>query len=277
MGRVPCPAEVISWRHAVWHSRRHVARHHRLLDTLHRVDRQPSKALSVLLARYCRAPPPPKTELGSLQSLLTARRRAHLTGQADLAERDEAAGRRLAAQRAGVIASITARSAAGSPMRTPPTALTNTSWSKVATTGVAVQHRQQHGQAVALQPHDSAARSRPAGIDQRLHLHQQRPRALQRHQHAGAGHRLAVLAQEDRAGVASTPFRPRSVIANTPISLTAPKRFLMARIRPSCCACRPRSTAPCRRCAPARAGRQRAVLRHVADQHTVVPPPWRCA
>jgi hypothetical protein len=28
-----------------------------------------------------------------------------------------------------------------------------------------------------------------------------------------------------------TPFRPRSVIANTPISLTAPKRFLMARTR----------------------------------------------
>jgi hypothetical protein len=28
-----------------------------------------------------------------------------------------------------------------------------------------------------------------------------------------------------------TPFRPRSVMANTPISLTAPKRFLMARTR----------------------------------------------
>ena len=27
-----------------------------------------------------------------------------------------------------------------------------------------------------------------------------------------------------------TPFRPFSVMANTPISLTAPKRFLMARI-----------------------------------------------
>jgi hypothetical protein len=29
----------------------------------------------------------------------------------------------------------------------------------------------------------------------------------------------------------ATPLRPFSVIANTPISLTAPKRFLMARTR----------------------------------------------
>jgi hypothetical protein len=63
-------------------------------------------------------------------------------------------------------------------------------------TRVAVQHGQQHGQAVALQAHRQAPGAGAAAIDQRLDFHQQRARALQRHQHAAAGHRLAVLAQE---------------------------------------------------------------------------------
>jgi hypothetical protein len=100
------------------------------------------------------------------------------------------------------MASITARSAAGSLMRTPPTALTNTSWSHAGHAGMAVQHRQQHRQAVAVQAHAQAPRAGAAAVDQRLDLHQQRPRALQRDQHAAAGHRLAVGGQEDRARVA---------------------------------------------------------------------------
>jgi hypothetical protein len=68
--------------------------------------------------------------------------------------------------------------------------------------GMTVQHRQQHREAIAVQAHRQPARARPAAVHQRLHLHQQRARAFQRHQHAGAGHRLAVGGQEDRARVA---------------------------------------------------------------------------
>ena len=39
---------------------------------------------------------------------------------------------------------------------------------------MAVQHRQHHRQAVALDAHAQAARARPAGVDQGLHLDQQR-------------------------------------------------------------------------------------------------------
>ncbi|KAG1269985.1 hypothetical protein G6F66_013910 [Rhizopus arrhizus] len=50
-----------------------------------------------------------------------------------------------------------------------------------------VQHRQQHGQAVLLQANGDTARIRQRrGIDQRLHLHQQRPGALAGDHHAAA-------------------------------------------------------------------------------------------
>ena len=69
-----------------------------------------------------------------------------------------------------------------------------------------VQHRQQHGQTVAFQAHAQAARAGPGAIHQCLDFHQQRPAALQRDEHAAPGHRLAVRAQENRAGVAH-PFQ----------------------------------------------------------------------
>ena len=53
-------------------------------------------------------------------------------GQSDLAEHDQLRAAAACCACEETIASSTARSAAGSAMRTPPTALTNTSWSKAA-------------------------------------------------------------------------------------------------------------------------------------------------
>jgi len=54
------------------------------------------------------------------------------------------------------------------------------------------------GDAAAV-PAQNAGRMRL--VDQRLDLHQQRPRALLRHQHAGAGHLLLVLREEQCGGI----------------------------------------------------------------------------
>ncbi|KAG1200079.1 hypothetical protein G6F35_012441 [Rhizopus arrhizus] len=62
-----------------------------------------------------------------------------------------------------------------------------------------VQHRQQHGQAVLLQANGDTARIRQRrGIDQRLHLHQQRPGALAGDHHAAAWLVGTAPGQEDR-------------------------------------------------------------------------------
>ena len=100
------------------------------------------------------------------------------------------------------MASITARSAAGSLMRTPPTALTNTSWSPVETPACRCNTASSIASRSRSRPTDSRRGLRPpAGVDQGLDLHQHRPRALQRDQHAGARHRLAVRGQEDGARI----------------------------------------------------------------------------
>ncbi|MNN02734.1 hypothetical protein D3C81_1154020 [compost metagenome] len=66
-----------------------------------------------------------------------------------------------------------------------------------------VQHRQQQRQPVLLQAHRQPARvGHVGGVDQRLDLHQQRARALLRHQHARTGHGLLMLRQEQRRRVA---------------------------------------------------------------------------
>ena len=93
-----------------------------------------------------------------------------------------------------------------------------------------MQHSQQHGQALCLQADRQPARIAMRGIDQGLDLDQQRARSLLRHHHAGTRHILAVLRQEQGGGIAD-PFSPVSVMAKTPSSLTAPKRFLKARTR----------------------------------------------
>ena len=67
---------------------------------------------------------------------------------------------------------------------------------------MAVQHGQQHGQAVPIEAHTQAAGAGAATVNQCLDLHQQRPRAFQRHHDAAARHRFGMLAQENGAGVA---------------------------------------------------------------------------
>ena len=65
-----------------------------------------------------------------------------------------------------------------------------------------LQHRQQHGEAAASQP--TTARRGVAsgeGDDQRLDLHQHRPRALDAGEHGGAGDAAAPLRQEQGGGV----------------------------------------------------------------------------
>ena len=66
-------------------------------------------------------------------------------------------------------------------------------------------------------------------VDQRLYLDQQRSRALLGHHHAGAGYRLPVLRQEHRRRIADP--EPALGHRENAEPLTAPKRFLKARIR----------------------------------------------
>ena len=66
----------------------------------------------------------------------------------------------------------------------------------IATRGNALRS---NGRAAALrQAHRQPRRAGPAVVDLRLDLDQHRPRAFQCDEHHAAGHRLGVLAQEDR-------------------------------------------------------------------------------
>ena len=136
-----------------------------------------------------------------LETFLTAWRRAHLAHQTDLAKRKKALGQRLAAQGRGdrqQHCQVGCRLAdAHAAHRVHKHVLVH-----AGHTGVAVQHGQQHGQAVLVQPHAQATRRGATGIHQRLDFHQHGPCAFQRNHHTAARHRLGVLAQENRAGVA---------------------------------------------------------------------------
>ena len=126
-------------------------------------------------------------------------------------------------------ASSTGRSAAVSCTRMPPTTLTNTSWSPITDAAVAMQHRQQHRQAVPSRPtatrrgldsgdaSTSACTSTSSGrVPSRVTITQL----------PGCG---ALAPDRKIADGFGTSRRPLSPIANTPSSLTAPKRFLNAR------------------------------------------------
>ena len=133
-------------------------------------------------------------------------------------------------RRLEVIASITARSAAGSLMRTPPTALTNTSWSMQATPAWRCSTASSIARRSRSRPTDRRRGLGPplstsAWISTSIG---RVPSSVTSTTLPGTG--SACWLRKIALGLA-TPFRPRSVIANTPISLTAPKRFLMARTR----------------------------------------------
>ena len=70
---------------------------------------------------------------------------------------------------------------------------------------MAVEHGQEHGQAVLLQPHrEPLGREAVRIVHQCLNFHQQRPRAFLRDQHARAGHIIAIARQKNRRWVGHT-------------------------------------------------------------------------
>ncbi|MDT4838658.1 hypothetical protein FQZ97_724200 [compost metagenome] len=67
---------------------------------------------------------------------------------------------------------------------------------------MAVQHRQQHGQAVLVETQgDAAGVGQMTGVHQGLHLHQHGPRTFPGGHHHAAGHRLLGAGEEDGGGV----------------------------------------------------------------------------
>ena len=69
-----------------------------------------------------------------------------------------------------------------------------------------MQHRQQHGEPCRFKPDRQAPGIRDMrGIDQCLHLDQQRPRSFLRGQHTRAGHLIFVLRQKERRRIGNTP------------------------------------------------------------------------
>ena len=143
-----------------------------------------------------------KAQLGGLfQAILTARCWPHLAGQADFAKGDEAFGQGLAAQTGGYgqhHGQVGRRFAdAHAAYGVHKHVLVHAGYARVA-----VQHRQQHGQAVTVQAHRQAPGAGATAVHQGLNFHQQGARALQGHHHAAARHGFAVLAQKDGAGVA---------------------------------------------------------------------------
>ena len=93
---------------------------------------------------------------------------------------------------------------------------------------VAAEDREHQREAVAIDPvGDPARRHQLARRDERLHLHQQRPRALHRGEHDAAG-RAGGLAHERPRRPRPRPGRRRR-ISKTPTSFVEPKRFLSAR------------------------------------------------
>ena len=96
---------------------------------------------------------------------------------------------------------------------------------------MAVQHGQQHGQAVAVQADRQAARADGPPLSTSAWISTsigRVPSSVTSTQLPGTG---SLCCDRKIALGLATPFRPFSVMANTPISLTAPKRFLMARTR----------------------------------------------
>ena len=132
---------------------------------------------------------------------MSTRRRAHFTGQADLAKSDETFGQGFATQTAGdgqhdrqIGRRLTD---AHTAYRVHKHILVHAGHARMA-----VQNGQQHGQAIPVQAHTQAPWRRATTVHQRLNLHQQRAGAFERDHHAAAGHRLGVLAQKDGARVA---------------------------------------------------------------------------
>jgi hypothetical protein len=177
---------------------------------------------------------PARHQRGRNPSLAASRRRASrwptadLAAQADLAEHHHVGRHRLVGQRGGhrggdreVGRRLADAQAAGDVQVDVVGA--------DADAAARLEHRQHHRQAVGVPAdHGMARRGEGGGRDQRLDLDQQRPRALDAGEDAGAGDLAAPLGEEQGRRVGDVA-RPRSDISNTPISSVGPKRFLTVR------------------------------------------------
>ncbi len=153
-----------------------------------------------------------------------------------------------------------ARSPAVSAKRTPPTTLANTSWPLQLQAGMAMGHRQQHGEAIAVDAHRHPARiGAEARIRQHLHFDQQRARALAHHGDDAARNRLGVARQENRRRVGHLAQALLDHGEHADLVGGAEAILHRAQHADSGCRCRSRSTAPCRPCARARAARRSAL------------------
>jgi ABC-type uncharacterized transport system permease subunit len=166
---------------------------------------------------------------GARAALLAVRHRADFAGQADLAETP---ARRARARRLRKLDSTPA-TPAGRPRFPARGCRRPRSRTRPGRRRITPPWRCRTASSMARRlpsrPDRHAPRIRQRrGIDQRLHLDQQRPRAFARHHHA-----LPAAACRCRTGRSPTDSALRagrlSDIANTPSSLTAPKRFLNAR------------------------------------------------
>src|SRR5258706_6964951 len=133
-----------------------------------------------------------------LQALLTARRGAHFAREPYFAEHRELARQRLVDVRGND--SEQHREVGGGLADTHAANGVHEHVLVVAgDPGMAMQHREQHREAVLLETHRQPARiGGVRGIDQGLDLHQQRARAFLGHEHARSCDLLGMLRQENR-------------------------------------------------------------------------------
>src|SRR6266540_1760442 len=143
-----------------------------------------------------------EAELGGfLQALLAARRGAHLAGESYLAEYRELFRERLVGER-GDDREQHRQVCRGLAYAHAAHGVHEHVLVVAGDARMAVQHREQHREAVLLQAHRQPPRvGRVRRVDQRLDLDQERPSAFLRDQNAGAGHLAVVLRKENRRRV----------------------------------------------------------------------------
>ena len=128
-------------------------------------------------------------------------------------------------------ASDTARSAAGSPMRTPPTALTNTSCSQVAMPAWRCSTASSIARRFCSRPTDSRRGLGECAGSTSAWISTSSGRVPSSVASTHEPDTACGCCERKSAEGLATPFNPLSVMANTPSSFTAPKRFFTARTR----------------------------------------------
>ena len=148
-------------------------------------------------ARHERAFEPVLLRLG--EPFFAERHRPHLAREPELAEHDEIRATRDARAELETTASATARSAAVSPTRNPPTMFANTSLSPEANPQCRCRIASSKPEPLRVEAlRQPPRRLRLRSIDERLNLDEHGPRAFARHERDAAGNRRAMTREEDR-------------------------------------------------------------------------------